>query len=143
MHKRLLALLVAGAFASGAALAQTPASGSMTASEVRQALTEAGYTEVRDVEFDDGLWEADATSGDGRRIDVRLDPATGKIYPDTATSALTADDIKASLTAEGYANVRDVEFDDGLWKAEADRNGRKVELRLDPEDGRVVTERDD
>jgi hypothetical protein len=35
--------------------------------------------------------------------------------------------------------VHDVDFDDGVWKAEAEReDGKNVEIRLDPKDGRIL-----
>jgi len=39
----------------------------------------------------------------------------------------------------GYSNVHDVEFEDGVWKAEAqDSTGKDVEVRLDPNDGHIL-----
>lgn len=146
-HSRILssALAVALATAAGGALAHDHdrgdrrAADSMTAPQVRAALEADGYTDIRDVEFDDGMWKADAKSAEGRDVDLRIDAKTGRIYPENATPTLGEADIRAKLSAAGYTNVRDVEFDDGLWKAEADdRDGRKVDLRLDGGTGAIV-----
>lgn len=111
----------------------------MTEPQVRAALEAQGYTRVNDVEFDDGMWKADARSADGQRVELRIDPATGKVYPEDAVASLSEADVRAKLSAAGYTNVHDVEFDDGVWTAEADdANGREVELTLDPDTGRVV-----
>lgn len=116
----------------------------LTAPEVRAALEAKGYTHINDVEFDDGMWEADARSADGQRVDLRVDPATGEVYPEDRVSRLGEADVRARLAAAGYGNVHDVEFDDGVWTAEAeDAQGRDVKLTLDPDSGDVVGEERD
>jgi len=119
---------------SAAALAQ-----SMTAPQVQAKLTAQGYTKIHDLEFKDGMWHADAKSADGNDVDVRIDPATGKVYPEEEVSKLSEADVRASLSTQGYTDVHDVDFDDGVWKAKA-RNaaGNKVKLRLDPASGKVI-----
>ena len=108
------------------AQAQDPAAGAaMTEPQVRALLTEKGYTRMDDLDFEDGMWETDATSADGNRVDVRVNPANG--------------DIKAKLAAAGYSKVHDVDFDDGMWKAEAERaDGNDVEIHLDATTGAIV-----
>lgn len=128
-------LALACALAAVAAHAQEP----MTEAQVRATLEVKGYTNVNDVEFEDGMWEADARSADGNRVDVRIDPATGEIYPEDQVSELTDSDIEARLTAAGYTDIHDIDFEDGLWRAEADdANGQQVELRIDPRSGEVI-----
>ena len=138
-HRTMLALSAAVALAAGSVTAF--AQEAMTAAEVRATLEAQGYTGINDVEFDDGMWEADARSADGNRVQVRLDPASGRIYPDERVATLGEADIRARLTAAGYSKVHDVKFDDGLWKAEADDpSGKEVELRLDPDSGEIVAQ---
>lgn len=130
-------LAIALAAASGAAFAQQ-AQG-LTEPQVRAQLEAQGYTNINDVEFDDGMWEADATSADGNRVELRLDPKSGKIYPDERVSNLSEADVKAKLAAAGYTNIHDVDYDDGMWKAEGDDPaGKDVEVRIDPQDGRII-----
>lgn len=137
-HSPIRTALLAAALAvatTGIAQAQD----TLTAPKVRAQLEAQGYTKIKDVKFDDGLWEAEATSANGKRVDVRLDPATGTIYPETSVSQLSEADIRARLSTAGYTRVKDLKFDDGLWKAEAtDANGQKLELRLDPTNGKVI-----
>lgn len=133
-------LAIALVAAAGAATAQD----ALTEAEIRAKIEAQGYTNVNDVEFDDGVWTADARSADGSRVDLSIDPATGDIYPDGQVSKLGEADIEARLAAAGYSNVHDVEFDDGLWKAEArDASGRDVELRMEPDEGRIIGEKRD
>ena len=134
---RMGLLAIGLAAASGMAFAQQ--ADALTAPQVRAQLEAQGYTKVEDLKFDDGMWKADATSADGKRVDVRLDPRTGTVYPDDAVSNLSEADVRAKLSAAGYIDVHDVEFDDGLWKADArTAAGAKVELKLDPQTGDVV-----
>jgi major membrane immunogen (membrane-anchored lipoprotein) len=137
---RATALLLALA-AAGAAQAQTPG---LTEAQVRQLLTEQGYSNLADLDFEDGMWQAEATSADGNRTDVRVDPASGQVFTDTQVSNLSENDIKAKLIAAGYAKVHDVEFDDGLWKAKVERSdGKNVQVQLSPKDGAVLNAEND
>lgn len=132
-HATLLGLALA--CASGAALAQD----AMTAPQVRASLEAQGYTNINDIEFDDGMWTADARSADGNRIELRIDAATGEVYPDEQVAQLSEADVQAQLSAAGYTNIHDVDYDDGVWKAEADDPaGKDVEVRIDPRTGAIV-----
>ncbi|WAH64459.1 PepSY domain-containing protein [Xanthomonas hortorum] len=132
-----LALASHGAFAQAAA--DKPAK-ALTSAEITSMLTSKGYTKVHDVKFEHGVWTADARSGDGKDVDVRIDPVTGRVYGDQTTSKLSEADIRAELSTNGYSNVHDLKFKDGLWKADAEqRGGQKVDLHIDPEDGHVVS----
>lgn len=132
-----LALAAALAACAGAAAAQDR--GSMTERDVHDMLASEGYTNIRDVEFDDGMWEAEARRSDGRDLDLRIDPRTGAIHPEDGGTNLTADDIEAALSAAGYGRIHDVDFDDGLWRAEAyDSSGAEWDLYLDPRTAEVV-----
>jgi len=128
-------LAVALFAAGGAAFAQD----ALTAAEVRAKLESQGYTKVNDIEFEDGMWEADARSADGNRVQVRIDAATGEVYANEQVANLGKADVEARLVAAGYGKVHDVEFDDGVWKAEAeDAAGKDVEVRLDPATGKII-----
>lgn len=133
---KLIALALAGTLAGGAFAQSQDA---MTAPQVRAALEAEGYTRIDDVEFDDGMWKADATNANGKRMDVRIHPRTGQVYPEDASSNLGEADIRASLAAAGYTNVHDVKFDDGVWKADANApQGGEVDLKMDPATGEVI-----
>ena len=144
-HNLIAATAISLTIVSGAAMARQHASAeqasaaTMTEPQVRALLTEKGYTRIDDLDFEDGAWETDATSADGNRVDVRVDPASGKIFAEALVSGLSEDDVKAKLSAGGYSKVHDVDFDDGVWKAEAERaDGNDVEIHLDPKDGRIL-----
>ena len=136
-----IAIAATALLAGGAALAQDK---SLTSAEVRAKLEAQGYTNINDVEFEDGVWTADARSADGNRVDLSIDPRTGNVYPDEQVATLSEDDVKARLAAAGYSNIHDLKFDEGVWKAEAeDAQGKDLELRLDPATGKAIgSERD-
>ena len=120
---------------SGTALAQE----ALTKAQVRAELTDQGYTHINDIKFGDGVWKADARSAEGNRVEVRLDPKTGRVYPDEQVANLSEADVRARLAVAGYTNVHDVDYEDGIWNAEADDPaGRDVELKIDPKTGRVI-----
>ncbi|MFB9068849.1 PepSY domain-containing protein [Pseudofulvimonas gallinarii] len=135
--------LTLGLIAAGFAFAQ-PGSAGLGTTEILQRVEQAGFTDVRDLEFDDGLWEVKARDRDGRRVELLVDPATGEIIDPRSTPALGAADIRSRLEAQGYTAIRDVEYDDGRWEAEAvNAAGQAVDLKLDPRDGRVLSEKVD
>ncbi|GAB2623040.1 PepSY domain-containing protein [Novilysobacter erysipheiresistens] len=140
MKKIAILTLALAACGSGAALAQD----ALTEQDVRANLTEQGYTKINDVEFEDGVWKADARSADGNRMEVRIDPTTGEVYPNTQVAQMSEADVRAQLAAAGYVNVHDIDYEDGIWNAEADDpEGKDVELKIDPATGKVIgTEKD-
>ena len=137
-----LAVATALAMAAGTACAGDPPRDAGSEQSVHAALSAAGYTDIEDVERDDGLWEAEARR-DGRRVDVVFDPNTGKIYPEDGQTSLSEADVRASLKAAGYARIRDINFDDGLWEADAEQGGVDYDLYLDPDTAEVVARKRD
>lgn len=137
-----LALATVLAFAAGPACAVDRGQDGMSESDVRSAIIAAGYTDIDDLDRDDGLWEADARR-DGRRVELRIDPRTGTVYPEDARTSLTEADVRAGLEAAGYERIRDVHFDDGMWEADAEQGGVDYDLFMDPETGEVVARKRD
>lgn len=142
-HHALFAL-TALAVAAFAVRAQDAAKDALTEPQVRALLTDNGYRRIDDLDFEDGMWETEATSADGNRVYLRI-PANGEnIRAETLVSTLSKADVKAKLTAAGYSKVHDVEFDDGVWEAQAEReDGNNVILRVDPNSGEVLAVEND
>ena len=135
----LTALFSIAALSASAYAQDTAPKEPLTEAQVRARLTEQGYTKVNDVKFEDGVWKADARSAEGSDVDVRLDAKTGRVYPDKQVANLSEADVRARLAAAGYTNVHDVDYEDGIWNAEADDPaGKDVELKLDPATGKVI-----
>jgi uncharacterized membrane protein YkoI len=121
----------------GAAFAADPVGGP---DQVRDLLQKAGYSDIRDIEFDHGLWEAEARQGADRRHDIAIDPATGEIF-DAKARAVVLDGaaVRAALTQAGYQNLRDLDRDGAIWEADATApDGTAVEVRVSGYDGRVL-----
>lgn len=135
MNRIFLYTLLPAALFTSAAFAQPGGS-----DEVRAKLEAAGYAEVRDIEFDSGLWEAEVRRGDGRWGEVAVDPAGGEIFDAADGRALIdAPALTAMLEAAGYTDISDLERDGAVWEAEArDPAGQRVELRASGHDGRVL-----
>jgi len=82
-----LALVAGSVFAVPPSVAAE--SGDVTAAklspaEIVRTVEAAGYTNVNDLEFDDGRWEFEATSAAGARVELQVDGATGKILHEEA-----------------------------------------------------------
>lgn len=133
---RTLAIALPLAWA-GTAIAAAPVGGP---DQVRDLLQQAGYSDIREVEFDHGLWKAEARQGADRRNDIAIDPATGEIFDAKARAVvLDAAAIRAALTQAGYQNVRDLDRDGAIWEADATApDGSVVELGVSGYDGRVL-----
>lgn len=67
-----VAMLGASPVLGGTVPAQSP-------DEIVRGLEGRGYTAIRDVEFDDGVWELEATSPAGKPVDLVVEPGSGKI----------------------------------------------------------------
>ena len=116
-----------------------PPEGALTEDVIKTSIANAGYKEVKGLEFKDGVWRSEARGGNDQWAKIAVGPTTGKVYVTDAPSRLNKDEIKAKLTAAGYEKIHDVEYEHGLWSAEADTaHGTDVELLVDPDDGSVV-----
>lgn len=143
-----------------------------TKAQATARLSALGYTNVRDVELEDGFWEADARNRAGREVEVFLHPVTlavaaevvkgGSTAGNTSGSApapapaptpnpgtgglLTQQQIQAALLKAGYTNLHDFEFKrkNNYWEVDAtNRRGQRVELRVDAYTGKILRERYD
>jgi hypothetical protein len=74
----LIAIGTALALGTGVAVAegQDRRATDAEVADIMKKLESLGYKEVRDIEVDDGLFEADATSPDGHRVELQLDLET-------------------------------------------------------------------
>jgi hypothetical protein len=68
---------LAAIFSAPFVLAQT--STGLDENAIIRNLESAGYTDVQDLEKDDGIWEAEATNAAGQRVELDIDPTTGAV----------------------------------------------------------------
>ncbi|MGE0628286.1 MAG: PepSY domain-containing protein [Hyphomicrobiaceae bacterium] len=52
--------------------------GWLSLDDVRSRLTAQGYR-IREIELDDGLYEVEARNAEGRKVELKIDPRSGKI----------------------------------------------------------------
>lgn len=116
-----------------------PPTGALSEEAVKTAIANAGYKEVKDLKFKDGVWRSKARGGNTQWAELAVGPTSGKVYVSDAPSKLNEDEVKAKLAAAGYESVHDVEYEHGLWSADAmTKRGTSVDLLVDPGDGSVV-----
>jgi hypothetical protein len=58
---------------------ETPPADAKPLSEIVKSLEEHGYKDVERIRFDDNVWVIDAHQHNGKEIDLRVDPVSGKI----------------------------------------------------------------
>jgi len=116
-----------------------PPAGALTEEGIKTAIANAGFKEVKNLKFKDGVWRSKARGGNKQWVKLAVGPVNGKVYVDDAPSKLNKDEISAKLAAAGYQNVHDVEYEHGLWSADAKTaGGHDADLLVDPDDGSVV-----
>ena len=65
--------------------------------------------------------------------------ASGLAHADQpGTDWIPADQVIQKLTGKGYTNFSKVEADDGYWELEADLNGVRYDLHVDPKSGEIT-----
>jgi len=72
---------ILGLTAAGSASAQQAAApaAELTVAQIVQKLESLGYTAIEDIEKDDGVWEVEATSANGTRVELDVDPTDGRV----------------------------------------------------------------
>lgn len=136
--KTLILTAIATTLTLGAA---TVTHAGIDAGAARTAFQQSGFAEIRELEFEHGLWQAEARNTQGRWIDVTLDARNGELlWPAPAgASTLTDLQIRDALGKAGFAQVHALEFDEGVWSAEASAaDGQRYELVLHPRSAEVL-----
>lgn len=136
MRKLIPLVFLAAAFAAPAVVAQAPGTADVVAIVKTQ-----GYTDVDGLVMGpEGLWHARAREDNGTWRDVRIDPNNGRVVTGLDTT-LDEDDVRERVLARGFTEVREVDWNDGVWEVEAiTPTGQRVDLMLEPEDAEVMAE---
>lgn len=142
-----IAALGASALASDLA----PADGMSTAYVVHKLAADG--LEVREIEFEDGVYVVDIATGDGHTYRAAIDPLTGTANPhafadrrldrDRApANSLSSSIIVQMVDAAGYPQIAEMEIERGLWEIEVrDAAGRETKLHVDPITGTIANPR--
>ena len=118
-----------------------------SAAQVSEKLRSMGYTVIQDLEFDDGFWEAEVRQNRrSEKLELVLHPVSLQVLNQTSAAGganvLSAAQITQRLQQAGYTQIRDLEFDDGRWGAEAYNAAKQpVELYINAATGAVEREK--
>ena len=134
MKKTAIALVLSIA---GLASALPLAAQAFNAQEVVNTLSQHGLVAPHDLEKQYGYWSAKVTLQDGSRAYALVSDTDGSVVTirktDLGTTYPGAAQVAAQLQAQGFAQLHELEFDDGFWEAEVrDANNRKTELVIHP-----------
>ena len=56
---------------------------------------------------------------------------------------MSMEQAATKLSEAGYTNVRKLKADDGYWEAKATKDGKTIEVKVDPRSGAVSEDQDD
>jgi len=139
------------------------AAGNMTTSAAIENLTAAGYANIREIEFEDGVYEAKIFMPTGEQKKVLLDPVSGTIsdhqksrkgirswfgkmahsWDDDhklADGSLSAMEVAQLIEADGRHRLVELEVEDGVYEAKvANAQGQHDKLRIDPVSGQPIS----
>jgi hypothetical protein len=144
---------------AGAAAAETIV---LSEPEVRTIVTRSGYVEPLAIERDVDLWRVRTVDPAGQKVTVFVnaegevlgasDVARTRIVETTTTTTTTrampepVDErvVATTLVEAGFHNVHDIDYQGGVWKAEADDiTGEDLEIHVDANSGLIVHVEDD
>lgn len=112
-------------------------------SSILQNLQIHGYFIVRKIEFENGMYQAEAINGRGKRVKIKISPKTGEVaVPEVTDNHLTALDVAKKLEAAGYTTIYKIKADDKKYNVEALDNStaEKIELNVDSKTGEISKE---
>ena len=59
------------------------------------------------------------------------------------SNSMTLSEIAKSLESKGYSPITDISFEDGVWEVEAYKAGEERELKVDPANADIISDRPD
>ncbi len=127
-----------------------PPENSKPLSTILKQLESGGLSQIKSVEFDDGVWEIEGMRNKGG-VEVHVNPLTGDVVSEhkdlhsnlPPASAKSAATIVTLLEEAGYAPVYELEWERTIWTAEAIHKNSKRKLTIAPDTGKVVSDRMD
>lgn len=126
---------------------EIPPRSAMPLSAVLKSLTDAGYDDVTEVSFDDGLWEVEALRR-GESLGLRIHPDSGKVlreysdepHPELSSKLQPLSSIIRRLEKAGFTPIKKVEYESGVWEVEA-LHGRDLRELIVDTDGKIIRNR--
>lgn len=104
-----------------------------------KSLENKGYTVVRDVKYDDGVYKVDAINAQGKDVEAKVNPMTGVITQSKDGSMkLTTFNAAQEIENAGFKNIYSIESSGDKYKVKAmDKDGKKISLTVDGESGKI------
>ena len=83
MKNRLISIVLGSALmvASSLAIANELPEGAVNMSKVLESLKSKGYNFIKEIKFDDGVYEVKAFNLDGNEVKIKIDPENRQYYP--------------------------------------------------------------
>jgi len=117
---------------------------------VIQHLQSKGYVPIHEIKFDDGMYKAEIWKGNDQEIKLEINPQTKEItqtktkqetHPALPAVKLSLLEIVKKVEAAGYHSVYKIKFKMSRYEVKAlDKEGKKVELNVDANTGKVNKE---
>ena len=117
-----------------------------SAKDVVSKLQQQGATNIRHIEFDNNQWNVKTQHGQKEvqhQIDAQSGEITGKQEESEYENAPPSNvlgilEVINVVRGQGFNGIREVEYDDSLWKVEVVQDGKVTKLCLDPIAGDVI-----
>ncbi len=113
----------------------------MPISKALTALKTKGYSVVKKIEFDDGIYEAKALNALGKEIKVKINAKTGEIEKDKDNVAwLSALDVAKKVEDAGYRNISKIDAEGKEYEVKAlNKEGKETKLLINAQSGEIAT----
>lgn len=109
-------------------------------SEILKIIQNRGYKAIREVEFDDGLYEVEAWDEKGNQLIFRLNPSTGDFINNPKINKYPITILEAAQKIEdaGYHTIYKIEAHGSQYEIKAfGKNEKKIKLRMDANTGKI------
>jgi hypothetical protein len=137
LSKVITLATLSAAFLATAAIADSRL---LTMSEIAKRLQAVGYSNIKEIEFEHGLYYAEVYSKDGCALKLKIDPYTGEYQRPGVNKleGLSLSDALKKAAAAGYLQVNRAEVKGGIYELRAlDAQGHKVKVLVDPATGNL------
>jgi hypothetical protein len=108
--------------------------------DVLQRLDQAGYHQIRDIEYKNGTYKVEAYGTQGQKIKFNIDARSMTIpsFENNGRPYLTMLQIARKLQGAGYSHIDQIEFDDNYYEIRTyDANGSRVKLDVNSITGEI------
>ena len=128
--------LMLGMATSIAIAAETP----LPVVDVLQRLDQAGYHQIRDIEYKNGAYKVEAYGTQGQKIKFNIDAKSVVIpsFENNGKPYLTMLQIARKLQGAGYPHIDQIKFNDNYYEIKTyDANGSRVNLDVNSITGEI------